>query len=198
MRCDFIARTNWSNIESNYFVDIIIIFDLSYYTNIYQLLLHSSSKQCCAMHSLLFLQRITCTSPVPSSTLICTCLIFPRKFLTEPTSLTMLSGRPSFKTNLFESHTAERIIFAMTGIRVCSPLFETPFATIMLNGFLSSIKGLSLMNQLPFQSFCFGLGVTNNAAKPNCAVPIGDNCSLYEGRSSGELIVIKIKETQLS
>ncbi len=31
---DFIARTNWSNIESNYFVDTIIIFDLSYYTNI--------------------------------------------------------------------------------------------------------------------------------------------------------------------
>jgi hypothetical protein len=34
MMCDFIARTNWSNIESNYFVDTIIIFDLSYYTNI--------------------------------------------------------------------------------------------------------------------------------------------------------------------
>ncbi len=34
MICDFIARTNWSNIESNYFVDTIIIFDLSYYMNI--------------------------------------------------------------------------------------------------------------------------------------------------------------------
>jgi hypothetical protein len=32
--CDFIARTNWSNIERNYFVHTIIIFDLSYYTNI--------------------------------------------------------------------------------------------------------------------------------------------------------------------
>jgi hypothetical protein len=31
--CDFFTRTNWSNIESNYFVDTIIIFDLSYYTN---------------------------------------------------------------------------------------------------------------------------------------------------------------------
>ncbi len=38
MICDFIARTNWSNIESNYFVDTIIIFDLSYYTNITQLM----------------------------------------------------------------------------------------------------------------------------------------------------------------
>ncbi len=34
MMCDFIARTNWSNIKSNYFVHAIIIFDLSYYTNI--------------------------------------------------------------------------------------------------------------------------------------------------------------------
>ncbi len=34
MICDFVARTNWSNIESNYFADTIIIFDLSYYTNI--------------------------------------------------------------------------------------------------------------------------------------------------------------------
>ncbi len=32
--CDFIARTNWSNIKSNYFVDTIIIFNLSYYINI--------------------------------------------------------------------------------------------------------------------------------------------------------------------
>jgi hypothetical protein len=32
--CDFIARTNSSNNEGNYFVDTIIIFDLSYYTNI--------------------------------------------------------------------------------------------------------------------------------------------------------------------
>ncbi len=32
--CDFVARTNWSNIESNYFVDTIIIFNLSYYTDI--------------------------------------------------------------------------------------------------------------------------------------------------------------------
>ncbi len=34
MMCDFVARTNWSNIESNYFVNTIIIFNLSYYMNI--------------------------------------------------------------------------------------------------------------------------------------------------------------------
>jgi hypothetical protein len=32
--CDFVAITNWSNIKSNCFVDTIIIFNLSYYTNI--------------------------------------------------------------------------------------------------------------------------------------------------------------------
>jgi hypothetical protein len=32
--CNFIARTNWWNIESNYFVHTIIVFDLPYYTNV--------------------------------------------------------------------------------------------------------------------------------------------------------------------
>jgi hypothetical protein len=44
----------------------------------------------------------------------------------------------------------------------------------------------------------FELVVTNDAAKPDCIVPTGDNGSSYEGRSSGKLIVIKINETQLS
>jgi hypothetical protein len=44
----------------------------------------------------------------------------------------------------------------------------------------------------------FGLGVTNNAAKPDCIIPTGDDGSLNEGHSSGKLIIIKIKETQLS
>jgi hypothetical protein len=41
-------------------------------------------------------------------------------------------------------------------------------------------------------SFFFGLGVMNDAAEPNCILPIGDNGSLNGGRSSGELIIIKI------
>jgi hypothetical protein len=32
----------------------------------------------------------------------------------------------------------------------------------------------------------------NNAAKPDCILPIGDDGSLNGGQSSGELIVIKI------
>jgi hypothetical protein len=34
----------------------------------------------------------------------------------------------------------------------------------------------------------FGLGVTNDAAKPDCLVPTGDDGSLNDGRSSGKLI----------
>ena len=38
----------------------------------------------------------------------------------------------------------------------------------------------------------FWLGVMNNAAKPDCIFPIGDDGSLNEGCSSGKLIVIEI------
>jgi hypothetical protein len=69
-------------------------------------------------------------------------------------------------------------------------LFETPFATVVLDGFLSLMKGSSSTNWLPFPSFFFGLGVTNDAAKPNCILPTGDDGSLCEGHSSGKFIVI--------
>jgi hypothetical protein len=38
----------------------------------------------------------------------------------------------------------------------------------------------------------FRLGVMNDAAKPDCILPIGEDGSSNGGRSSGELIVIKI------
>jgi hypothetical protein len=43
---------------------------------------------------------------------------------------------------------------------------------------------------MAFPSIFFGLGVTNDAAKPDCAIPTGDDGSSYEGHSSGKLIVI--------
>ncbi len=72
-------------------------------------------------------------------------------------------------------HTAEWIIFAVTGISICLPLIKSPFTTVMLDGFLLLMKSLSLANRSPFPSFFFGLGVTNDAAKPDCVIPIGDN-----------------------
>ena len=38
----------------------------------------------------------------------------------------------------------------------------------------------------------FGLGVMNDAAEPNCILPIGEDGSSNGGRSSGKLIVIEI------
>ncbi len=92
-----------------------------------------------------------------SSTSICTCLIFTQKFLTAPTSFTMWSGWLSFKTNLSESHTAEWIIFAITRISVCSPLFKTHFTTVMLDSFLWLMTGSSSTNRSPFPSFFLDL-----------------------------------------
>ncbi len=56
-----------------------------------------------------------------------------------------------------------------------------------------------ILNKLVAVSIIFfGLGVTNNAAKPDCILPTGDDSSSYEGCSSGKLFVIKINETLLS
>jgi hypothetical protein len=58
------------------------------------------------------------------------------------------------------------------------------------------MKGSSSMNLLPPLSPAFGLGVTKDAAKPDCFLPIGDDGSSNGFYSSGKLI-IKINEAQL-
>ncbi len=107
------------------------------------------------MHSFCFLQRITCTSPMPSSSSSCTCLIFIQEFLTAPTNLTMWSIQLSFKTNRLKFHMAEWIIFAVTGMSICSPSFGAPFTSVVLDCFLLSMKGLSSMNWSLFPLFFF-------------------------------------------
>ncbi len=77
-----------------------------------------------------------------------------------------------------------------------SPLLKLLFSTVVLNGFLSLMKGSSLLNPssplLPF----FGLGVTNDATKPNCVLLIGDDGSSNGCRSSS-MLIIEINEAQL-
>ncbi len=34
MMCNFVARTNWSNIKNNYFMHSIIVLNRTYYTNV--------------------------------------------------------------------------------------------------------------------------------------------------------------------
>jgi hypothetical protein len=70
-------------------------------------------------------------------------------------------------------------------------LLKTPITAVVLDGFLLLMKGLSSTAWLPFQSVFFGLGVTIEAAKPDCVLPIKDDGSLYKNCSSGELIVMK-------
>jgi hypothetical protein len=77
-------------------------------------------------------------------------------------------------------------------------IVQNTFCTIVLDSFLLSMKGSSSTNRSPSPLLFFELGVTNNAAKPDCVLPIEDDGSSNEGLSSGELIVIKINEKQLS
>jgi hypothetical protein len=67
----------------------------------------------------------------------------------------------------------------------------------VLDGFLLLMKALSLTIWLPSPLPFFGLGVTNNAAKPNCVLPIADDGSL-NGRCSSGKFIIEIDEAQLS
>jgi hypothetical protein len=70
--------------------------------------------------------------------------------------------------------------------------------TIVQNTFYNRLaQWLSLVDErfiinesVAISIFFFGLGATNNAAKPDCIHPTGDNGSLYEGCSSGKLIDI--------
>ncbi len=54
--------------------------------------------------------------------------------------------------------------------------------------------GFVIDSLVSFSIHFFGLGVTNEAAKLNCVLPIGDDGSMYEDHSSGKLIVMIINE----
>ncbi len=156
-----------------------------------------SSKQCCAVLSLLFLQRITRTSPVPSSTLICTCLIFT-EIPNCANKLYHVKGLPVLQNKPFQ------IPFGRMNHLCCD--WNKHVLTIVRNTLCNRRawwlpfvdKRIVIVKLVAVSIIFFGLGVTNNAAKPDCIDPTGDNGSLYEGCSSGKLIVIKINETQLS
>jgi hypothetical protein len=68
---------------------------------------------------------------------------------------------------------------------------NTPFNR--LARWLPLINERFVINKLVTISMVFfGLGVVNDAAKPNCILPIGDDGSLNGGRPSGKLVIIKI------
>ncbi len=155
--CNFVARTNRLNIKSNYFVHTIIVFDLPYYTNVRITVTFDNQVMLCRAFFLISPENYPHKSGAIFHINLYMFYIHTENFLTAPTSLTMWSGWPSFKTNLLQSHMAEWIIIAITGISVCSPLFKTPFTAIVLNGFLLSMKSLSSTTWLLFSFFFFDL-----------------------------------------
>ncbi len=157
MMCNFVARTNRSNIESNYFMHTIIVFDLPNYTNVTNTVVTFINQTMLCHTFVLFLPENDLHKSGAIYQINLYVFLFTQKFLTVPTSLTMWDGRPSFKTNRSQSHMAEWIIFAITGISVCSSLIETPFTAIVLNGFLSLMKGSSSSAWSRFPSFFLDL-----------------------------------------
>jgi hypothetical protein len=142
MMCDFVARTNWSNIKSNYFLNTIIIFDHSYYMNI--------------MITVTFMnQPVLCRAFFffpPKYYLHKSCAIFhinmyiPNIYtqfcngtneLNHMMLLAVFQNKPSAFPDSRKNHPCRYWNKRML------TLFKTPFARIMLDGFLSLIKGSS-------------------------------------------------------
>jgi hypothetical protein len=191
MMCDFVSRTNWLKIESNYFVDTVIIFDLSYYTNITITVLFVKQamlcrafsfvsrenyphKSCAIFHTNLYVFNIR--SEIPNSTNKLNHVKQPAVFQNKPFWIPY-----SRMNHLFRDWNKHMLtIIWNTLCNRCAwwlPLVNKRFV-------INKLVAVSII--------FFRLGVINDAAKPDCVVPTGDNGSLYEGRSSGELIVINI------
>ncbi len=197
MMCDFVTRTNWSNIESNYFMDTIIIFILSYYMN------------------------ITITVPFVNQATLCRAFFFsPPKYFSHKSCTIFHIDLYVFNIHTEISYGTNKLYHVKRLAVFQNEPFWIPYGwmnhlcrhwnkcmlTIVQNTFYSRCaQWLPLVNErfvidelIAVSIIFFGLGVTNNAAKPDCVVTTGDDGSSYEGCSSGELIVIKINETQLS
>ncbi len=195
--CDFVARTNWSNIESNYFVDTIIIFHLSYYTNISITVTFVKQVMLCRAFS------FVCPESYPHKS--------GANFHIDLYVFNIRTEIPNGTNKL--NHMKRSAVFQNKSFQIpygrmnhlCCD-WNKRMLTIVWNTLCNSCaRWLPLVDEsfvidesVAVSIIFFGLVVTNDAAKPDCLIPTGEDGSLYEGRSSGELIVIKISETQLS
>ncbi len=156
MMCDFVARTNWSNIKSNYFVDTIIIFNLFYYTN------------------------ITVTVTFVNQATLCRAFFFsPPKYYSHKSCTIFHIDLYMFNTQT-ETSNGTNVLYYVKRLAVFQnkpfwipysrmnhlchhwnkqmlTIVQNTFTAVVLDGFLSSMKGSSLMNRLPFPSFFFDL-----------------------------------------
>ncbi len=196
MICDFVARTNRSNIKSNYFVNTVIIFNLSYYTNVIFTVTFVNQPTLCRAfifflpqnyqhkyHAIFHIDHyiLNIHTEVPDST----------------NKLNHMKRSAVFQNKPFA--------FGGSGMNHLCHYWDKCMLTIVWVTFFNRCaQWLPLVDE----RFCinksvaisivfFKLGVTNNAEKPNCVLPIGDNGFLNRRHSSSELIV-KINKAQLS
>jgi hypothetical protein len=178
-------------------MNTIIIFNLSYYTNITititfmnQLMLCHAffffppenylHKSCAIFHINLYI--LTIHTEVPSSNNKLNYMKWSAVLQNKP-----LSFRDSKMNHI--CHYWNKRMLTIVQITFCNRRAQ----------WLPLINERFVINKSVAVSIIFfGLGVTNDAAKPNCALPIGEDGSSNDGRSSGKLIVIKINEAQLS
>ncbi len=191
MMCDFVDRTNWSNTKSNYFVNTIIIFDLSYYTNItITVTFVNQMTLCCAFSFFLpenyphksgaifhiNLYILSIHIEVPNSTNEHNHVKRSAVFQNKPFAF------PDSRMNHL-CHYWNKCMLTIVKITFCNchawwlPLINERFV-------INKLVTISII--------FFGLGVMINAAISNCILLIGDDGSLNGGRFSGELNVIKI------
>jgi hypothetical protein len=226
--CNFVARTNWSNIESNYFMHTIIVFNLPYDTNVTitvtffnQVMLsrtfilflpenypHKSSaifqidlyvfdihtEIPSGTHKLHHLKRLAVFQnepfTIPYGGINHLCRHWNKLMLTIVQN-TFYSRHTRWLPRVDEKFVIDNSVAVSIHFFGLGPLLKTPITAVVLDGFLSLMKGSSSTAQLPFPSIFFGLGVRIKAAKPDCVLPIGDDGSSYKNCSSGELIVMK-------
>jgi hypothetical protein len=196
MMCNIIARTNWSNTKSNYFVHTIIIFNLSHYTNITITVTFVNHLTLCGAF-FLFLPKYY---PYKS----CTIFHINLYMFNIHTEISKGTNKLNHvKPSAVFQNEPFWILYGKMN-HLCHD-WNKRMLTIVQNTFynrrawwLSLVNEWFVIDELVAVSIVFWHGVTNDAVKPDFIFPTGDNGSLYEGHFSGKLIVILINETLLS
>ncbi len=197
MMCNFVARTNRSKIKSNYFIHTIIVFDLPNYTNVTITITFINQAMLCHTFVLFLLEN----DPHKSSAIFQIDLYVFFIHMEIPNSTNKLNHvewLSVFQNKLFVIPYGRMNHLCHHWNKCMLKIVQKPFTAVVLDGFLLLMKGSSSTARSWFPSICFGLGVTNKAAKPDCVLSIGDDGSSYKDRSSGKLITTKINETLLS
>ncbi len=196
MMCDFIARTNWSNIESNYFVNTIIIFNLSYYMNV----------------------RVTITFVNQTTMCRAFSLVPPKNYLHKSRAIfhidlyvfSIHTEVPDSTNKLYHMKRSAIVqnkpfTFQDSRMNHLCQYWNKCMLTIIQYTFcnrharwLPLIKERFVIDKSVTVSNFFLTWCEKRCCLTWLNLPTGDDASLNKGRSSGELSVIEINEALLS